>query len=135
MVCYITDDTLYTDDIRPEIDRLDNVKLDQSDFNNTPHIIETYVNDTSGYNVWSNGYCEQWGFLSNTSNATTTVNYIKPFANTNYNLLVSMSAKADGSPTINVGWQSKTATSFVVFTYQSKNNPEGTHWRASGYIA
>ena len=99
------------------------------------YIIETYVSGTSGYNLYSNKYCEQWGFLSNTSNATTTVNYIKPFANTNYNLLVSMSAKADGSPTINVGWQSKTATSFVVFTYQSKNNPEGTHWRACGYIA
>lgn len=25
------------------------------------HIIDTYVNGTSGYNIWSNGYCEQWG--------------------------------------------------------------------------
>ena len=41
MVCYITDDTLYTDDIRPEIDRLDNVKANK-DLSNLSEVGEKH---------------------------------------------------------------------------------------------
>ena len=108
------------------------VKVDGSNAE-FPYILDTYVNGTSGYRTWSDKYHEEWGFLASTLNASTTINYVKPFANTNYNLVVSMSAS--GTPNVNVGWQTKTTTSFVAYTYQQKNNPEGTHWRACGYIA
>ena len=41
MVCYVTDDTLYTDDIRPEIDRLDNVKANK-DLSNLSEVGEKH---------------------------------------------------------------------------------------------
>ena len=41
MVCYITDDTLYTDDIRPEIDRLDNIKANK-DLSNLSEVGEKH---------------------------------------------------------------------------------------------
>lgn len=56
---------------------------------NTPHIIETYQNSTSGYILWSNGYCEQWGVLDYGSDYTGagrgySVSFIIPFKDTNY---------------------------------------------------
>ena len=43
--------------------------VDYNDFRNTPsiqapYLKDTYVNGTSGYRIWSDGYCEQWGICS-----------------------------------------------------------------------
>lgn len=50
-------------------------------------IVETYVNGTSWYRVWSDGYCEQWGnYITNGVATWFTVNFSKVFANVNYNI-------------------------------------------------
>ena len=49
-------------------------------------LITTYVSGTSGYNIWSNGYCEQWGYTKVKGNTETAVTLSKTFSNTNYNV-------------------------------------------------
>lgn len=46
------------------------------------HIIDTYQNGTSGYRIWSDGYCEQWGVTDN--NQKVTITFLKTFKNTNF---------------------------------------------------
>lgn len=41
-------------------------------------IVDTYINGTSGYRIWSDGYCEQWG-QSTTTNGTVSITFVKPF--------------------------------------------------------
>ena len=49
-----------------------------------PYIKDTYVNGTSGYNIWSNGYCEQWGRVTVGSKSSATVTLLKAYSNLNY---------------------------------------------------
>lgn len=49
-----------------------------------PHIVETYVNGTSWYRVYSDGWCEQGGQVSLNDATSTAVTFLKPFLNTNY---------------------------------------------------
>lgn len=52
------------------------------------YLVESYVNGTSGYRVYSDGWCEQWGCggsSSATNNiATVVINLLKPYKDTNY---------------------------------------------------
>lgn len=49
-----------------------------------PYITETYVNGTSGYRVWSDGYREQWGRIRVGQDASVRVTFLKPFMNASY---------------------------------------------------
>lgn len=49
-----------------------------------PYITETYVNGTSGYRVWSDGYCEQWGRISVGPDSSVSVAFLRPFTNASY---------------------------------------------------
>lgn len=44
-------------------------------------VVETYVNGSSGYRIWSDGYCEQWGLVSqwNISVGPVTVDLLKKY--------------------------------------------------------
>lgn len=53
-------------------------------------ITEAYVNGANGYNVYSNGYCEQWGTATSSISAATTITLSKPFKNTSYNIVASV---------------------------------------------
>lgn len=60
-------------------------KLDKNHLNDTkPYITETYVNGTSGYRVWSDGYCEQWGRITVGQDASVSVVFLRPFMNASY---------------------------------------------------
>ena len=52
------------------------------------YLVQSYVNGTSGYRVYSDGWCEQWGSggsSSATNNiATVVINLLKPYKDTNY---------------------------------------------------
>ena len=99
------------------------VKLDGSNAE-FPYITQTYVNGTSGYNIYSNGYCEQWG-QSAVATATTQITLLKTFANTDYN--ISLGGSSAGYAFI----VSRTINSFVADTSANAT----VDWRAYGYLA
>ena len=98
----------------------------------TPHITETYVNGTSGYRVWSDGYCEQWGTLTAT-NDEQTITFLKPFANTNYFIVKNLGGtNTSTSP-------SDAQISFYDLTTTTATTTQATgltsaRWMAYGYI-
>ena len=98
------------------------------------YITETYVSGTSGYRVWSVGYCEQWGRATLTNGSVTTVSLLKNYANINYN--IHLEIRQDGftgdkwMPYINA---EPTVSSFVV-----KNSTSSTTilmWCTAGYVS
>ena len=53
-------------------------------------VVESYRNGTEWYRVWSDGWVEQGGYISNNGSANNyvaTVTFLKAFANTNYTLV------------------------------------------------
>lgn len=52
------------------------------------YLVQSYVNGTSGYRVYSDGWCEQWGSGGSSSAtnsiATVVINLLKPYKDTNY---------------------------------------------------
>lgn len=91
----------------------------------------SYTNGKSGYNIWSNGYCEQWGY---TNDKTTTINLVKTYKDTNYNILLGQTRNSDtylgNSATIND--TSVTANSFKITTYGTAYY---AWWKTSGMLA
>lgn len=90
-------------------------------------VIETYVNGTSWYRVWSDGWCEQGGYA--TTDGSTATSLLKEFINTNYALQLAVFRNAATSSHVNI--KQKTTTSF---TFDRANGATGVYWRASGYI-
>ena len=111
------------------------------DHNNDPfpYLKESYVNETSGYNIWSNGYCEQWGKgLGSTSyTAQGTVTLFKSYKDINYNVIL---ANIDGTTNVTTFARTtgyRTTDSFGVCT-GSGNTAFYSYaffWRACGYLA
>lgn len=100
-----------------------------------PYIIETYINGTSGYNVYSNRWSEQWGETPKTSpDAQQTITFLKPFANTDYyfNRSCLMNNRTGTTTGYFTGYFNKTANSVTI---QSSSYTDKTSWYACGYIA
>lgn len=95
----------------------------------------TYVNGASGYNIWSNGYCEQWG-QGSASTGSAKVTLLKTFANTNYNIQLTASyTESSGGVSTGVAVHntSKATTGFTISQYSKANYT--AYWRACGYLA
>jgi hypothetical protein len=96
------------------------------------HIIETYVNGTSGYNVWSNGYCEQWGRTAQrSSNSSVTITLSLPYKDDSYNVLISSktpSAYTSDNEALQIF--NITVNTFSVYSW----NKRATLWKTTGYI-
>lgn len=135
---YIVIATSTKTDIQVDIDAIAtdlNGKADVDLTNCTkPHIVETYVNGTSWYRVYSDGWCEQGGVYTSGN----TLTFIKPFKDTNY----SIQAKP-------VEWHAggialcaiKTDKTYATLYYGWSNNNSrfngwwnSTDWQACGYI-
>lgn len=99
-------------------------KLD-SDFGNStkPYVTETYVNGTSWYRIWSDGWCEQGGRITGTS-----ITFLQSFVNTNYSFSgVSINANSGGAASTVTNL---TTTGCTYYTYGNA----GGMWQACGYI-
>lgn len=88
-----------------------------------PCIVETYVNGTSWYRIWSDGWCEQGGYYSNQS--TITVTLLKPYIDTNYNVLFAGAGNV----------LTKTTNSFNFDPSHGYATKSAGDWKACGYIA
>lgn len=84
------------------------------------YLVQSYVNGTSGYRVYSDGWCEQWGVSSGTS-----ISLLKNFSNTNYVVLLTGQSQNEY---ISVG--NKYSGSFNILGSVINKN-----WRAVGYIS
>ncbi len=98
-------------------------------------VIENYVNGTSGYRVYSDGYCEQWGETGQASSLTShTITLLKPFANANYyaNSVMTSSGSAKINRIIN-----RTKNQFTIAKDTlGGGDPVTTNlWEAKGYIS
>lgn len=104
-------------------------KLDKNHSNDTkPYIDETYVNGTSGYIVYSNGLCEQWGSFSI---GATNINFLKSYINTDY--VVTYTQNGAASATIErVGLVNLYNAGFTVNIIRADMVP--ACWRSLGYI-
>lgn len=92
------------------------------------HIIDTYVNGTSGYVTYSNGLHDAWGYCP----AGASVTFIHPFRDKNY-ALVTSGITTSSSVAIFNGFcpQSKSTTGFV----GTVSAGVALTWRAIGYIS
>ncbi len=108
-------------------------KLNTDHSNDTkPYITETYVNETSGYLVYSNGYCEQWGQVT-TTNTSYTLSFIKSFSNLNYIMSGAMiNASYNKDNTANLAFNKTSTSGCEVY---GSINKSGFYWQARGYIS
>lgn len=102
-------------------------------------IVEAHVNGTSGYNLYANGYCEQWGRVTTTGsgiNYRATITLSKPYKNANYNILgFGITTSTDAGGTV----YSQSASSFVLAGGLKVNGTlmGGTDlfWKTCGYVS
>lgn len=115
------------------------ISLLAADYSNDPkpYITETYVNGASGYRIWSNNFCEQWGINSGTS---IDITLLKPYKDTNYiiNLFAVLNIN-NPNETKHAIITNKTKTGFKVYVGQYQaggaTNPAYDHnWFTLGYI-
>ena len=97
-------------------------------------IIETYVNGTSWYRVWSDGWCEQGAqSLVPNSQTVTTISLLKNFINTNYQVLATNNPSSlHWSTHADLQITAKTVNNFGISANVANNNK--INWQASGYI-
>lgn len=108
-----------------------NGKVDLDGSNATfPHIVETYINETDWYNLYSNGWCEQGGYC--TAGSTTNVTLLKQYKDTNYAVLSSLIR--DNGNSYGVNYQITSSSGFNLYTYGNASNSAKT-WRAYGYVS
>lgn len=129
---YIVIATSTKTDVEVDIDQIAtdlSHKVDKLDLATVHCVIETYVNGTSWYRVYSDGWCEQGG-----GNITTSgnVNFLKPFINTNYCLVGSIGYGVNSNTWEHYDLQ-KTSTDYF---YQNCcfDGYRLVSWYACGYI-
>ena len=91
---------------------------------------ENYVNGTSWYRVWSDGWIEQGGDTGLGSNANEETFYFsKPFSNTNYTIVLSGYGSSSGVLSPYYMSVTKYTDSFKTYTWTDM----GKRWYACGY--
>lgn len=100
------------------------------------HVVtQTYVNGTSWYRVWSDGWIEQGGKGSFSPDGTV-ITFLKSYTNTNYSILATADRSSSGSRTDGVGLMvlSRSTTNFALANknYGTSLTVDG-YWYACGY--
>jgi hypothetical protein len=97
-------------------------------------IVETYVNGTSWYRVYSDGWCEQGGKSNQNAGSTHTINLLKSFKNTDYCVLATIAHQIPNQSYDGFSITIINASSFKLFTGQNTGNGL-VDWQACGYIS
>lgn len=105
------------------------------------YLVQSYVNGTSGYRVWSDGYCEQWGRILISIKQDVTVTFLKEFKNTDY--AVSHTIERYSSTNVNntddttVLISSVSTTDIKFYSFDAGHDVYTTYtrWKVSGYLA
>ena len=125
-------------EIQSDIDEIAtdlNGKAD-TDLSNVPAskgiLIESYVNGTSWYRVYSDGWCEQGGSSVLSAVGWATVNFIKSFVDTNYTFIASQGTTGRAGAVNAAIITSKINASSAEWTLYSSTGK--AQWYACGYI-
>ena len=119
-------------------------------------IVEVYGNSASGYRLWSDGYCEQWGIVSTVPGSSCVITYFKPFTDTNYTIFGTV-YNPNSKLTYNTGYTfyevsggSMAYPGYMVIVNKTTSNVQvaagdgdmlwsavsaNVIWKASGYIS
>lgn len=99
-----------------------------------PTIVETYVNGTSWYRVYSDGWCEQGGFFSA---FVGDVALFKNYIDTNYSVFTTMNATSGAANKCKASVVlSKTVSSFNLGNFDINGvSVNGVFWETKGYAA
>lgn len=95
-------------------------------------VVENYVNGTSWYRVWSDGWCEQGGRTTSYSGAGfQTITLLKPMKDTNYTLLNCNNSNAS---------RGEQRDAYIISTTQIGVGYDGSQsggaiWKVEGYIS
>lgn len=101
--------------------------LKRSDINAIPHIIKSYINGSSYYNLYSNGWVEQGGYVEyNSSSTEYYITFLKTMRDGKYNAQVTPAT--NGS--IIAGAYNNTTTGITVHI---SNKVTSFWWSVSGY--
>lgn len=97
-------------------------------------VVETYHSGTEWYRIWSDGWCEQGGELSNSGTNTQQITFLKSFIDTNYYFNRCNESTVTGTATsfANEGYTDKQTTGIKVYCYSSITK---CIWEAKGYIS
>lgn len=144
----ISDININIAEISSDIQKLQDIKASVDLSNCTkPYVTETYVNGTSGYRVWSDGWCEQWGYWDyNTSvgaakTVITSITLLKTFKNTDYTTTLTCRYSNDNNA---IGEELKAFSAsvegFSIAMFNRNGNTSsgigvGVDWTVRGYLA
>lgn len=105
---------------------------------NYDYVVESYNSGTNWYRKYKSGWIEQGGLVTVSGYVGTTVTLLKPFANTAYNIQLTLQTTnavvyiPDAAQSISIA-NSKTTTSFGVQTAGIRNyETNGISWSAEG---
>lgn len=144
---YIVLATSTKTDVQVDIDNIAtdlNNKVDLDGTNATfAHITESYVNGTSWYRIYSDGWCEQGGIADYGSYAISgsiAVTFLKTFKNTNYSVLASMKdadAPNDYLLIASINPSKYTTSGVTLYFYGNGSGDLQRYfvWEAKGYIS
>ena len=107
------------------------LRKDGSNWVEMPQIVYPYRNGKSGYNLYSNGYCEQWGYINGSGGGGTWYSFLLPFADDNFNIDYTI-ATTEGH-TRYTGQMSLRAWNNTGFNGANVGG-FGAYWCARGYI-
>ena len=112
-----------------------------TDLSNVPSskgiLVESYVNGTSWYRKYSDGWCEQGGYNGQLIQLCPTITLLVPYRDTNYS--VQITTESGNTGTVHIGYNTvdqKTTTSFTTGfgEYQSSSVFFFGYWYACGYV-
>lgn len=100
-----------------------------------PHVVETYTNGTSGYRVWSDGYCEQWNSKVPSDPSWKTVALLKTYRDTNYHVMATNNGNVNGTSTWTTVVDSQAyTTSSIQIKGTSADANWLIAWKTFGYL-
>ena len=116
---------------------LDKLEEVSNKINSMKHIIEEYHSGTQWYKIWSDGWIEQGGYVSNPS-SNKTVTLLKSYNNINYSIQCQYAHDSNSTGRfLSVG--NKTNSTFMVRTGAtnldnwSDSYPVPFYWEVKGY--
>jgi hypothetical protein len=132
---YIVVSTVTKTDIEVDIDEIVtdlNNKVDTSSLEECIVVVEDWHQGTEGYTIWSNGRCEQWGRITAGGAVLHTINLLKIYKDSTYNVISGVITSNTGQSSNNLlAIQNLTPNSFQLYNLDGMVKT----WKTVGYLA